>query len=408
MSKHVLYLSYDGITDALGQSQVLPYLKGLAGKGFNVHLISTEKKYDKISFDKLYSELLNSNIYWYPVQYHKSPPIISTLWDIRNIKKKVRELIHKYPIELIHCRGYITGLVGLHFKIKKNIPYLFDMRGLFADERAESGNWNIKNPLYKIIYNWFKKKEITLFEKADHIISLTNKGKEIISTQILPGAENKMDIIPCCVDLKKFDYQLVENESVSLKNELGISPNSKIFTYLGSIGTWYLPEEMIDFFSLLHKRIPESVFLFVTNEPTQVIDHLLTRKNVDKSIFFSTSQPANLVPKYLGISDWGLFFIKTLFSKKVSSPTKLAEFLAMGIPVITNSGIGDVDELIINESAGILINDFSKECYLEAIEKIVSFEKKPASFYRKIADQNFNVEWGIEKYYSVYQKIMNK
>ena len=43
MNKHALYLSYDGMTDPLGQSQVLPYIIGLQQKGIAFTLISFEK-----------------------------------------------------------------------------------------------------------------------------------------------------------------------------------------------------------------------------------------------------------------------------------------------------------------------------------------------------------------------------
>ena len=44
VSKRVLYISYDGMTDPLGQSQVIPYLQGLTGKGYHFSLVSFEKK----------------------------------------------------------------------------------------------------------------------------------------------------------------------------------------------------------------------------------------------------------------------------------------------------------------------------------------------------------------------------
>ena len=40
----VLYLTYDGLTDPLGQSQILPYLKMLSTKGAEISIISFEKK----------------------------------------------------------------------------------------------------------------------------------------------------------------------------------------------------------------------------------------------------------------------------------------------------------------------------------------------------------------------------
>ena len=43
MNKNILYISYDGITDPLGQSQILPYISELSRKGLKFHLISFEK-----------------------------------------------------------------------------------------------------------------------------------------------------------------------------------------------------------------------------------------------------------------------------------------------------------------------------------------------------------------------------
>ena len=41
--KQVLYISYDGMTDNLGQSQVIPYLIGLQKLGYSIHILSCEK-----------------------------------------------------------------------------------------------------------------------------------------------------------------------------------------------------------------------------------------------------------------------------------------------------------------------------------------------------------------------------
>jgi len=44
LMKNVLYISYDGMTDPLGQSQVLPYLVNLSASGYNFTILSCEKK----------------------------------------------------------------------------------------------------------------------------------------------------------------------------------------------------------------------------------------------------------------------------------------------------------------------------------------------------------------------------
>ena len=58
------------------------------------------------------------------------------------------------------------------------------------------------------------------------------------------------------------------------------------------------------------------------------------------------------VPVLLSFSNYALFFIKPCYSKISSSPTKHGEIMAMGIPVITNRGVGDVEEIVVE--AGVL------------------------------------------------------
>lgn len=103
-ARNVLYLSYDGMTDPLGQSQVIPYLAGLSLKGYRFVLVSFEKKSRFRSRKQSISdELAKHNIYWAPLLYRKNPPVISTLLDIYLLGKKVSKLHQEYQFEIVHC-----------------------------------------------------------------------------------------------------------------------------------------------------------------------------------------------------------------------------------------------------------------------------------------------------------------
>ena len=214
----VLYLSYDGMTDPLGQSQVIPYLEGLTKKGYHYHLISFEKEIPYERDKELIGNLLKSkNIEWHPLTYTKRPPVLSTLWDLYRMKSKGAGLIRKHGISLVHCRSYISGLAGLDFQQRFNIPFLFDMRGFWADERVDGKLWNVSKPIYKIVYSYFKKKEREMLFKADGVISLTENAKaEIESWKVRSTQKLPITVIPCCVDTnlfskEKVDIQQVEN-----------------------------------------------------------------------------------------------------------------------------------------------------------------------------------------------------
>ncbi|MEI6853447.1 MAG: glycosyltransferase, partial [Bacteroidota bacterium] len=64
----VLYISYDGMTDPLGQSQVIPYIEGLTKKGLEFHLLSCEKpERFATEFAQISEKLLQANIHWHPI-----------------------------------------------------------------------------------------------------------------------------------------------------------------------------------------------------------------------------------------------------------------------------------------------------------------------------------------------------
>ena len=153
------------MTDSLGQSQVIPYLIGLSKKGFSFTLISCEKEENyTANKEKIAKILSDNNIQWIPLNYTKKPPIFSTLYDIYKIKKIAAKLQQEQPFSVVHCRSYIAALVGLQLKKRFGIKFIFDMRGFWANERVDGKIWNLKNPVYKIVYNYFKRKEIEFLE----------------------------------------------------------------------------------------------------------------------------------------------------------------------------------------------------------------------------------------------------
>ncbi|HWB62268.1 MAG TPA: hypothetical protein VG603_02070, partial [Chitinophagales bacterium] len=149
---NVLYLSYDGMTDPLGQSQVIPYLEGLSKLGYSFTLISFEKaeRYAKYRAE-IEERLSKSNISWQPLSYTKKPPVLSTIWDVQRMKRKALALHRSKQFKIIHCRGYISALVGLAMKRELGVKFIFDMRGFYADERVDGGLWHLNNPIYKAV-----------------------------------------------------------------------------------------------------------------------------------------------------------------------------------------------------------------------------------------------------------------
>lgn len=392
----ILYLTYDGLTDPLGQSQILPYLLGLAKKGHNIHIVSCEKpenfQLNKNTIqDKIDQE---PGLHWHHVQYHKKPPLISTLGDLRRMRKLSEKLIKKHNIKMVHCRSYPGGMVGYQLKKKLGVKFLFDIRGFYFDERFEGGIWNEKSRLWKSLTPKLRKLETNMYALADHVVSLTHSGKKVINEKYGLAPE-KIDVIPCCADLDFFH-----------KNPDTASTHLNI-AYLGSIGTWYLLDEMLDFFKTVNSEIPQSTFHFITRDDPQAILRKAEQKGIDKNTLQIYGLNRKDLPNTLSKMDLSVFFIKESFSKKASSPTKLGELLSMGIPVICNANVGDIAQQAKVYADCIVATKMNPEAYKQLIPKMRSLKNSRVDNHdriRAVAAQLFSLKTGVNQYDMVYKK----
>jgi glycosyltransferase involved in cell wall biosynthesis len=405
--KSVLFVSIDGMTDPLGQSQVLPYMVGLSKCGFKITIISAEKPSrflkQKSTIEKIVDE---SSIIWIPINYYSSMPIISPAFNFLKLRSVCLNYVSKNKVDIVHCRSYLTSLIGLKIKRKFDTKFIFDMRGFFADERLDGGIWNKKSLIKGSLYGFFKRKEIDFFNNSDYTISLTHAAKnEILKWQEVKK-NLKIKVIPCCVDIDFFSINNLENNKrFELQNKLKITNSDFVISYLGSTGTWYLFDEMLDFFKILTQAHTRAKFLIITQDDKEFILKKADEKGIDKNQLIILSANRAEVPVLLNMCKVSIFFIKPTFSKMASSPTKMGEILAMGIPVITNCGVGDVDAIIIESGCGVLIDKFTDDSYKFAVSTMDLLFKKDKSVYIETAKKYFSLNKGIENYKEVYDSL---
>jgi glycosyltransferase involved in cell wall biosynthesis len=395
------------MTDPLGGSQILPYLEGLAAKGWKIELMSCEKQAAMASRgEHIRSHALAAGISWFPVTYRTGIPLLSARMNVSSLARMAARRMKAARHGIIHARSYIPAIIGSRLSKKYHARLLFDMRGFWADERVEGGLWNLSNPLFRLVYRHFKKKEKMLFNTADGIISLTQAAVPHI--QKIAGSEVSQGIavIPCCCDTHLFDAENIATDArEKLKQHLMLDGRHPVMTYLGSFGTWYMFDEMLDFFARLLYIHPEAVFLIITpDRPAYILDKMQQKGIAARSARIVRAE-RNEVPLYLSLGDFTIFFIKPVFSKKASSPTKLAEVMSLGIPVVCNSGIGDVDQIIKQSGAGILVSEFNDDSYDKVIAAIDEITQKSPADIRQYAENEFSLSGGIDIYHKVYCRL---
>lgn len=409
VKKNILFISYDGMTDPLGQSQVIPYLAGLTKYGYEFTILSCDKPGKYADHREYVMELLKPYpIKWVSIPYHKNPVVLSSVYDAAMLKRKAGQLHAKEKFDMVHTRPGIPTLVASWMKKKYGVKFLNDIRGFWADERVDGGMWNMKNPLFKAIYRWFKKREFECLEISDYNTCLTFKAKEeILSWKNIPNQPINITVIPCSVDMGLFDPENIDTDlKASLKKELKIKDNDFIISYLGSIGGWYLIEEMMQFCKMASDKIPNAKFLFISPYHQSQVITVAKKFGIPPEKILVKYGKRHEVPALLSFSNYSIFFIKPCYSKLSSSPTKHGEIMAMGIPLITNAGVGDVAEIVEKYKSGFVLEQLNQQQLLltsESISKGLSFDKKEI---RNGAKEFYDLQNAIDKYRKIYEIIL--
>ncbi|MFC1804603.1 glycosyltransferase family 4 protein [Candidatus Omnitrophota bacterium] len=396
---NILYISYDGATDPLGQSQVIPYLKKLSRQGDQFTLLTYDKSYNRkqAAFSDLKNELGGSGIKWVSLNYHKNPKVIAKIYDICAGIIVCAALLKRDKIVLIHGRSFVGAFIGLILKKFFGKRFLLDYRGLWPDERVDGGLWVKGSLLYKLT----KYIEKLLLLSADQITVLTERAKqEISSFAYMKSRGPLIYVVPTCADLELFEP--------GKKRELVKGGGGLTLVYLGSLGTWYMLDEMVDFFVELRKEFRDSHFLFLTPAKTGIIIKAMQARSLPESCYSFRSSPYAEVPHWLSGADLSIFFIKPLFSKISSCPTKLGESLACGLPVVINSGIGDCDEIVGKNNVGVITDGFSLEAYKKCImqlRRLWQAKEKLDVRCRKVAEDFFSLDRGVQAYRRIYNRL---
>jgi glycosyltransferase involved in cell wall biosynthesis len=404
--KRILYITYDGLSDPLGQSQILPYIKGLAAQGYQFTILSFEKKdlylRQKEMLQKLTKE---SNIDWVPLWFTSEPPLLSKFYDAVKMRQAAVQLQKKEHFHMVHCRSYIAADAGLYLKKKFGIKFFFDMRGFWADEKKDGGSWNMDNPIFKRVYRYYKKKEAQYLHNADYIISLTEAGKKEMMRWPSYNKDVPLQVIPCCADMDHFTLTSVVQKKEA-KASIGLEETDFVISYLGSVGTWYMLNEMLLLFKTIKRYYPSAKFLFVTHTAHLVIKCAVSELKLSPEDFIIREATRAEVPSLIKASDINLSFIKPVYSKISSSPTKLGEVLSMGIPVISNSGVGDVKEIIESMQGGFVLDGFTDSDFEKTVTELPRILKIDPEAIRNAASTIYSLELGINLYATAYDKVL--
>lgn len=366
------YLTHDSVSEGIGVSQVLAYVEAIAAAGVHVHLHSFEKQEPAQSTR---ARLDRAGVRWTPHAFGR-PGAAGGVLRVLTGAHAVR------GAALVHARSDMAAASTLLARCDR---WLWDVRSLWSDQRIALGALRQGSPEHRVL----QRVERAAARKADALVTLTEAVVPVLEGRHGVALGDRTSVIPTCVDLDRFAPE-------------PLPPGPPRLLLAGTLNTYYDVPLMARFAAVGRKRAGAA--LDVLSPGGTPWDAMLAEAGAQRAVAAPAEMPARVAASSAGLSvcrtDAGV-------SLTAAMPTKIAEFLSVGRPVIVNPGLGDADVLVREAAAGVVLDDQSDSGLHRAWDELEALLADPATpeRCRSLARQHFSLERGVEQLLASYARV---
>ena len=391
----IIYLTKNGLLEPLGQSQVFPYLKGLS-REYHITLITFEKRKDICDKDLLKKYELECSLHgikWISNPYPSTSKFYTVFFNF--LKMLILTYMHAREEEakIIHARSYLPTFAACIVSSFIKVEVIFDMRALWPEELIQSGRIK-RNSVSHRILSWIERYSI---KRSAAIISLTNAAVKYLRICYHNDLKKKsISVIPTCVDLEKF----------AMKPRTEINP-----IVYGCVGTilsgWFLTDWLSKWFLLVSEKNNQAHFEIISRDSAVAIRKALPFCNEARPNLKIGSAKSEDMPNVFTRHTASVMFFSSGIGKLGSAPTRLAEALASGVPVVTNAGVGDVEEIIRKYRVGVIVDSVSRVDLLNAYNELslLLLDEGLQRRCRETAEIIFSLDLAVARYSKIYKEL---
>lgn len=394
-----LYLTRNGLLEPLGQSQVFSYLRGLS-KEHTITLITFEKPEDWADGARMAQArevCAKHDIRWLPQKFRMRPSLVMPALSMLRMAWLVWHEVQGGRAKLIHARSYIPAAVALVVHRMIGVPFIFDMRALWPEELITAKRLRRGSPLHHAIIAV----ERACLRHAAAVVSLTHAAVAHLKREYFEELDGqRIVVIPTCADLDRF--------TPAQEQPPGLTVHGCIGTILSG---WFRTDWLAAWLSAAASDDPDTQFDIVTRDDVDDVRAALDPTNALRERLIISPRPPEEMPDALrGHNLSVMFYAGGEISELGRSPTRMAEILGCGLPVVANEGIGDVANIINQHKVGVIVKDPSETAITEALDEIRALKSDPdlPSRCRKAAEEVFSLEAGTEAYRWLYAEILGR
>lgn len=269
----------------------------------------------------------------------------ATFWRFNVITLWLLCLIYR-PTAII-ARNVIAANMAL--KVRSNSPVkkvCFDGRGAIAAEWKEYD--------VTVVESW--KREIDDLEgravnETDFRIAVTEKLVDYW-TEKYGYTKGEHVVIPCTLNNDFSPSVVNEEEKNKMRAALGMADNDIVLVYSGSISGWQSFPTVYKYLAPFLRKSKANKILFLSKEEENItrLEHEFPGQIIRKWVKHQE------VPGLLSACDMGILIREQSITNRVAAPTKFAEYLSAGLPVIISENIGDYSSFVKGNDCGIIAN----------------------------------------------------
>jgi len=363
------YATVDSLAEGVGSSQIAPLMEKLANHGMKINLLTFEKESPP---DSLVERMKRTRVEWTQIPFGNNGPFGGMTRTLKLAKLMPDS-------EITHARSDFPA-VATRFSGQDRI--LWDVRSLWADQRKF------------IEENRLKRSVLSLYSPFEKLACNSAIALSTLTKAVVPVLEDRYrnlpslrTVVPTAVDLDRFKFSPV-------------MPAKLKGLYSGTYNKYYDLE--------LSRKIIEALKRLISCEVdwAKPKESRTDSLNAGENSIFTATQPemAKLMSEY----SFGISICKETagLSLKAAMPTKIAEFLAIGRPVVVNAGLGDCDDMLLKTKTGVVVSraDDLDQKAIELYE--LCLDPETPERCRFLAETHFSLDQGVKNYLEIYKEML--
>ena len=393
----ILYLTRNGLLEPLGQSQVIAYLRGLAAD-HRIVLITHEKPEDLADAGRMaaaHADCAAHGIRWLPQPFRARPRLVAPALSLLRMTWMAWRMARRGEVGLIHARSYIPAAVGWVVWRLTGVPFIFDMRALWPEEMITAGRLRRGSLVHRLLLRM----ERVCLRDAAALVSLTHAAVahlRAVYPQEMEG--QRIAVIPTCADLDRFTPGTERRDGPCVHGCIG--------TVLSG---WFRLDWLAAWIAAAAARDPEARFEIVTRDDAGRVRAALDPEGgLGARLRIGGRRPEEM-PDAVRAHDLSvMFYDGGAVSELGRSPTRMAEVLGCGLPVVANAGVGDVARIVSEHRVGVLVEGPEPAQMAAALTDLEALRADPdlPRRCRAAAEAVFALSVGTEAYRQLYAEIV--